>query len=76
MILLLSAQGVGGSGNPKAFEDLTTVYCARLVALRAASPGVDLATLASKDLVTIHAASVDNLDDLNTSIAEYLLAND
>jgi hypothetical protein len=43
--------------------------------LRAANPGVDLTTLASKDLVTIHAASTNNLDDLNTATAEYILAN-
>jgi hypothetical protein len=75
MILLLAAQGAGGSGNPLAFNDLTTAYVAHLITLRAANPGVDLTTLASKDLVTIHAASVDNLDDLNTATAEYILAN-
>jgi hypothetical protein len=77
MILLLAEQGVGGGpvGNPKAFDDLTTHYISHLALLRAANPGVDLTTLASKDLVTIHAASVDNLDDLNTATAEYILAN-
>ena len=77
MILLLAEQGVGGGpvGNPKAFDDLTTHYVAHLATLRAANPGKDLTTLASKDLVTIHAASVNNLDDLNTAIAEYILAN-
>jgi hypothetical protein len=76
MLLLLSEQGVGGgTPNPKAFDDLTTAYIGHLALLRAANPGVDLTTLASKDLVTIHAASVDNLDDLNTATAEYILAN-
>ena len=63
-------------GNPKAFEDVTTVYVAHLAALRAANSGKDLTTLTTKDLVTIrNAASAGNKDDVNTAIPEYLLAN-
>jgi hypothetical protein len=77
ILLLVNQQGAPppSGGNPKAFEDVTTVYVAHLAVLRAANPGADLTTLASKDLVTIRAASVNNADDLTTAIAEYLLSN-
>ncbi len=76
ILLFINQQGaVATGGNPKAFSDLNTVYVAHLAALRAANPGKDLSTLAAKDFVTIHAASVNNLDDLNTATAEYLLSN-
>ncbi len=76
ILLIVNQQGaVATGGNAKAFIDLTTVYVAHLAALRTANPGADLTTLAVKDLTTIHAASVNNLDDLNTATAEYLLSN-
>ena len=76
MILLLAAQGVGGGvAYPKAFDDLTTAMQVRYRTLQAANSGKDMTTVFSKNLATIHAASVNNLDDLNTAIAEYLLSN-
>ena len=76
LLLLFSVQGGGpAGGNPKAFEDLTTVYTAHVAVLHAANPTQDLTSLASKDLATVRAASVSNTDDLNNALAEYLLSN-
>jgi hypothetical protein len=77
LLLIVGQQGASPSvGNPKAFEDVTTVYAARLAALRAANPGKDLTTLATKDHATIRtAAASGNKDDLNTAIAEYIFTN-
>lgn len=77
ILFFINQQGAspGSGGNAKAFQDVTTVYVAHLATLRAANPGKDLTTLAGKDLVTIHAASANNLDDLDSAIAEYLLSN-
>lgn len=65
------------AGYPKAFVDLTSFYTAHLAVLRAANPGKDLTTLATKEFPTIRTAvSAGNKDDLNTAIAEWLLTND
>lgn len=77
MLLIFSDAGGGGGpvGNTKAFEDLTTAYNAHLVAVRATDGSRDLTALAVVDLNTMRAASVDNLDDLNSAIAEYIYTN-
>lgn len=62
-------------GYPKAFIDITTAYIAHLAVLRAASPTIDLTTLASNEFPAIRTASVANKNDLNAAMAEFLLAN-
>lgn len=77
ILLVVNQQGAGPFvGNVKAFQDVTTAYIAHLAALRAANPGKDMTTIATKDFVTIRAAvTADNRDDLNTAIAASIFAN-
>ena len=77
ILLFVNQQGaVASAGNPRAFSDLQTAMALHLRNLRAANSGKDLTTLLAKELPTVHSSSINNLDDLNTASAEYLLTHD
>ena len=76
LLTIIPQGGAPAAGNAKAFDDLTTAVSKHHVNLRNANPGKDLTTLFTKELTTVHSSSANNLDDLNSATAEYLLTHD